>query len=447
MDTQISKTVRDLLIINKNMESPILKIRFKNLSSIPDLSTYKWINELDLQGNPITEIKNEFLPPNLEKLKLSSTNVREINYSDVLASLTSLDLSRTSIKSFDGTNFDKLKILKISDSKLEQFIKFPKNVVKVDLENNELEDIPDLNDTLKELQIGNNRIRDIGNVNSSLENIDISFNYLCDLPKLPDSVKYLDFSENYISQISDLPNSLIVLVGSRNEISEILCSMPHGLEECYLEFNKLIETPSFYSNIKIINLNHNKISDINNIPTTVQELNVKNNIITTIPDCFKESKSIIIDYDNNFIDDDSSNCNDSNNCYYSYDSPTIQVTNADADSDDTSDSDEYLGYPRYWKDHNKDKTKKNKNRNTYSVNSGYNIQGGQNYRNNHQSVDSKYYDNNYYRNYYNNYNNYNNYSNSTYNTNNYRYKYGQQLKSRTDNPYYISIDFKKHYVV
>jgi Leucine-rich repeat (LRR) protein len=118
---------------------------------------------------------------------------------------------------------------------------FSKNVIKLNLSFNRINDIPNEILTItniKILDIGFNEIDKIKNLPKSLKELWIPRNKLTKIENLPNSLKELDISRNFITIIENLPTSLKVLWILNNPIKEIR-SLPNQLEQLYMDYSLL----------------------------------------------------------------------------------------------------------------------------------------------------------------------------------------------------------------
>jgi hypothetical protein len=187
-----------------------------------------------------------------------------------------------------------------------------KNVVKLNLSNNNLSHLPNsikIFKSLNTLWLNNNNITDLpesmGDL-TALEKLYLAQNELASLPQSfgnLKSLKYLDLSENNFltlpDSISNL-NSLKYLNLSENKINYIPKSIGNlkALEELLLEANivKILpETIENFTSLKLLNLGENEIKDL---PESIKKLktlrtfNLKKNNIEILPALIGELKSL-----------------------------------------------------------------------------------------------------------------------------------------------------------
>lgn len=382
-----------ILYHNKISQSSILDLSFLRLNIVPVLSEFTWVEKLNLSNNFLTKVSN--LPPNTISITLSCNNISNIENSRFHDNLKELDISKNSLKKFDGGSFQKLKTLLINKNDLEEFI-FPPNLINLDITDNKISSCLEFPNSLKKINCPNNKLDKII-VNSQLEKIDMSHNQFEIFPEFKDSIDTIISNKNSIKTITYLPSSLKVLKLNDNQIWSIQCQLPPGLIKLDLSDNMLTNIPELPTDIEEVNVSDNRINELGNIPESVKILDCSNNHLCEIPEELKR-RNIKLDYDNNFMSDD--------------------------DNDDTSKSFLQNSPPEY-------------SSNDYGINK---YQSGSNYP------------------FYNNYHNYNDYS-SNWRSNNYSlssdYNYQNtnmtsdnfnifsNQKAKKENPYYVSITNKK----
>jgi Leucine-rich repeat (LRR) protein len=111
--------------------------------------------------------------------------------------------------------------------------------------NNQLTELPELPNNLKELYCTNNQLTELPDLFDILDNLkylDCSGNQLTELPELPNNLKRLYCYNNQLTELPELPNSKIFIV-----IYVILDNLPFGHKKLYYIF--LIKFIVFYFEI------------------------------------------------------------------------------------------------------------------------------------------------------------------------------------------------------
>ncbi len=166
-------------------ETKILKLSKKNLKSIPDLSGFKNLEELDLSNNKIGKVENV----------------------EGLVHLQKLNLLNNSITKMEGLeNLRDLKMLWLTDNDIEV-----------------IEGIDQL-PSLQVLHLGNNKIKKLEGLPASLEILEIDRNYISTMADLKGyiAVKEIYMQENELPVFSydHMPESIMVLYMHHNKIKE-----------------------------------------------------------------------------------------------------------------------------------------------------------------------------------------------------------------------------------
>lgn len=300
----------ELLIENiKQSKSKEFKIDHRRISIIPKaIEELTCVELLEITNCDINKV--EALPPNLKTLDLSKNdNLEELDISkypierlvlndckklnkllmsDTVKTLeatgTKLNIiphfsnTLTSINLYDAyinkLNVPNEEVVEIINGKEEKKIininMLPKNIRSVSISRNVLKELGDLNfDVLSYLNISNNSIKKIG--------------------KLCNSIKRLEICNIEISEITfDFPKNLLFLDISHNRLKEIN-NLPDTLEILEAEHNKLEKVPKLGSNLSRLILRHNNLTIFpEEIPKSLTTIDISNNEIKTIPKCILE---------------------------------------------------------------------------------------------------------------------------------------------------------------
>lgn len=181
-----------------------------NITDISMLSQLKNLNQLDLDGNPISNPSVLGNLTNLKSLSMISCGVKDISFLSNLTNLEHLNLLRNKITNIDSIiSLNKLKSLNIA--------------------NNMISDISPINTqlNLRSLTFNNNQIKDISSIKNlrNLTFLDISNNIITDITALKDMINLekLYAAYNKISDISSLSalTNLTTMFIERNYITDI----------------------------------------------------------------------------------------------------------------------------------------------------------------------------------------------------------------------------------
>jgi hypothetical protein len=215
------------------------------------------------------------LPKNLKRLSLFNNSIEEIHSGDLPESLEDINLSR-----------NKITILQ----------NIPKKVKELDLSHNLIVGCNlTENEELLELNIENNLFERIPYLPINLKKLDISQNKLISLEGIIDSIEELDISMNKIENISHLPSNLRKLNAFDNKI-KIIHKFQDNLEHIDLSFNKLYWIPKIPSKLQKGDFSNNNIALIavftnneldyknGNLPEGNYTINISNNPLNNLPE-------------------------------------------------------------------------------------------------------------------------------------------------------------------
>ena len=186
---------------------------------------------LDISNNSISSFSECLKSRNVKNIKASNN---KISYFTVSSSLELLDLSNNNLPDLELSGMN-LKKLNVSFNKIESF-KLTKNIslIDIDLSNNKLKVLNfDDENKIKILSLSNNKLDDSIYINiskcSNLENLDINHNKVSLLENLStlNKLKSLNITNTRISEISlnDIPDSLKEIQISKLEIENRMNSL------------------------------------------------------------------------------------------------------------------------------------------------------------------------------------------------------------------------------
>ena len=282
-----------------------LKLNNLNLTEIPDIASLWWVEELDLSSNRITKVDRKMLPDNLKLVLLNHNKISNITADDLPLHVDMLNLQGNEIKCFDGSKFQNLIKLNISENVLTTFY-FPPKLVKLDISNNRLEEIDEFPDTLLKFNCEDNMLEDLENINNNLLYINISNNRFKELPNLPESVETIIAKDNNIENFWYLPENAVTIDLANNRISDFYgftFEFPSSLKTLNLNDNLLTEfTLELPEGLETLLLKSNRLETLPDIPKSVKVLDISDNCLNKILPELK-SRNISINYENNLMED------------------------------------------------------------------------------------------------------------------------------------------------
>lgn len=195
--------------INYNsLESLILPqncvILYCNNNSLENLNIPDSLQGCELNNNKFTEFKNL---NNLQKLDLSFNNIRYFELLTPNDNLTHFDLSNNYILNINLQNFNLLKFCLLNDNDINNFPEINNNLLFLNLNNNYIKNIPNLISTnLQELSLYNNHIQSIeyNSLPSSLIYLNIQNNYLIKCISSTQNIQIdCNLYDNYIDTLDE----------------------------------------------------------------------------------------------------------------------------------------------------------------------------------------------------------------------------------------------------
>lgn len=293
---------------NECMRTKITDLDFSGIGLLeqPDLHELSWATKLDLSRNSIRNVKRELFPPNIKELCLDQNKIQNFTASDIPESVTVITIINNRLSIFDGINFKNVVKLDVSLNVIE-FFTFPPNIVKADISGNCLVSIDDFPNSLVKLICNDNKLTNFQKINDNLKYIDMSDNVFKELPMFPESMQYIIAKNNDIDKIWWIPENLVVLDLDNNRIKELSYSIikfPKSLKCLDFSNNMINDLPDLPLGIEEVYLEGNRLEEVPFIPITVKVLDVSDNCLNQIPNDLKK-RNIKLKYSNNLISHDS----------------------------------------------------------------------------------------------------------------------------------------------
>jgi Leucine-rich repeat (LRR) protein len=139
-----------------------------------------------------------------------------------------------------------------------------KQLTKLDCSENELSELPPLNDNLTILDCSSNQLTELPHLNDNLTILHCSENQLTELPHLNDKLERLYCSSNQLTELPHLNDKLERLYCFQNKLTE-LPPLNNKLERLYCFHNQLTWLPPLNNKLQILDCSDNNIKNINNI--------------------------------------------------------------------------------------------------------------------------------------------------------------------------------------
>eukprot|EP00049_Salpingoeca_infusionum_P001731 m.50457 g.50457 ORF g.50457 m.50457 type:complete len:1406 (-) comp11164_c0_seq1:2280-6497(-) len=278
-----------------------LRLRFNQLSVMPNVSALTNLEDLMLSNNEITSVPSSTVwPSQLTSLSINNNNLTRLERQDWPSTLQVLNMHSNLLTSLGNQTWpDSLAMLSVSRNRLTTIVNqtWPASLQRIELLSNYLVSIDSVTwpDTIQHLDLSYNYIPTIANRTwpSSLQALLLSNNLLQHPPysltgALPASLVVLELQTNQISSLDDFrcPPGLLELDLSENSISTIdAVGFADTIENLFLSSNSLTDVQSVFwpTNLLELTLESN---DITAVPTTwpmnLNTLNLAGNAITSI---------------------------------------------------------------------------------------------------------------------------------------------------------------------
>lgn len=199
-----------------------------------------FVTELIISKTNIEKI--EFLPPNLEKLTLTKSELLYVDCKDFPNSLTHINFSNNKLQIITNIG-DNIKTL-ILDSNMLSEIVLPQSMDKVSLKDNKFNDVNFIKNMIY------------------LRELDISDNNVSDVDDIIDSVEILSLSKNCILEINKLPSSLKEIISYNNKTYKICEQFPKNLTKIDFYNNNFEKFPDLTESVKWVDLSFNDLKKL-----------------------------------------------------------------------------------------------------------------------------------------------------------------------------------------
>jgi len=311
------------------------------------IRSFLWLKKIDLSNNSLTTISKGVFPFFVEQLDLSNNNIKYVESYAFPLSLIHLDLNKNYITSINLKELSNLESLKINTNLLKNII-FPSKLYSIDVSNNHLVDINTVPNTVAEILCNDNKLTELPDLTyyTNLLLVDCCDNNIKSFPIFPQSVTSININNNRLDVIDvPLPRELIELFASNNNIFAVNTFMSPSLEKLDLSMNRLDQVPNLSTNIKHLDMSCNEIIELDDqdIPMSVEMLNISSNKIRAMPENLIQRPNIIIKTNGNNLEnsDAESNCSadsiDSVDCARTFFNENCLFDNSNDNNDNIAD--------------------------------------------------------------------------------------------------------------
>lgn len=232
-------------------------------------------------------------PESILELKLENSAIKVIYINEDYTNLESLIFSNNVMEKFDLKDlkdFEKLKMINLSYNKISDFgqergFEF-ENLFTIDLSHNCLTKLDiDKLPAVKVVVVSDNKLEALPTVGNTIRRLEVANNSIDQVEEVyfedKLSLQYLDVSLNSLSSIANLSSctNLTVVLAAGNKL-DCFPDFPKSIERIDLSDNFLEDLPfSFesFTKLKVLNLKNNKLIILSSLPQYVVELNLAGN--------------------------------------------------------------------------------------------------------------------------------------------------------------------------
>jgi Leucine-rich repeat (LRR) protein len=262
----------------------VLLVSNNQLTQLPDLGNRLLI--LGARGNQLTELPP--LPQVLRNLTLDQNRLTA--FPDLPASLIELSARSNRLSTLPAMDhLEKLRVLDLEDNQLTLVETFPPNPETINLDRNQLVELPPIDsDTTRLLLARNNRLTEMPEIIGSGElQLQVSGNLISgdlDLSGLPGLID-LNLNRNRVDSISGFPPNLERFLCDNNNLQAI-AELPQTLDSLSVSRNQLRALPTIPARVRILSAEHNEIIAFPQFAPreTAINLDLEENLIQSLPD-------------------------------------------------------------------------------------------------------------------------------------------------------------------
>lgn len=242
---------------NRNPVIYAVNVELSNKTLPEILEKFTWLKRLILMSNKLTSQSICHFPTNLLILEIINNNLQSFDGNVLPPSLAVLNLHNNDMNEIFNLK-EGIKNLNVRDNNLKTIESIPQSVKILHLENNtELKHLP--NCSL-----------------NSFEYVNISNTGIKSFIDFPNDTICIEASECNFQKIVYLPSKLIKFIAHNSQIS-IIKSFPNSLEIIDLSDNQLKHIPTLPQYARHVDLNNNKLLIIPSISRSLEYLDLRNN--------------------------------------------------------------------------------------------------------------------------------------------------------------------------
>ena len=211
-----------------------------------------------------------------------------LNNFDGIFSGGSIDTSISN--NIDFLNLDNLGITSIEG--LEYFT----NLETLYVNNNELNELHGIPESLKHLRCRNNNLSDLHHFTDNMTYLDARGNNISAVIGIPDQIETLYLCFNDLVNI-DFPDSLKYFLCASNNL-ESLPEFPENIIQVLVQNNNISNLPEIPESMLTLTVNNNNLTYLPNIPETLQSLNIFGNPLECVNNYPQQFQSQLDSYPN-----------------------------------------------------------------------------------------------------------------------------------------------------
>lgn len=221
---------------------------------------------------------------NITTLNVSNKNISNLDGIQYFTNLTNLDCNNNQLDSLPSLP-NSLTTLKCYSNQLTRLPNtLPTNLLFCECNNNQLDSLPPLPLNLVTLKCYSNNLTHLPTtLPTNLTYFDCSYNQLDSLPSLPNSITNLDCNYNQLDSLPSLPSNLTYLNCGNNQLKHLSTNLPTTLVSLDCSFNQIKYIPVLPNNLEALYCGNNEFLSLPVLSDSLKTLECNNNQLTHLP--------------------------------------------------------------------------------------------------------------------------------------------------------------------
>ncbi|HEY8499535.1 MAG TPA: S-layer homology domain-containing protein [Clostridia bacterium] len=245
-------------------------------------AVWEWLGKSGTPGKILAEQIRNRLPETDHILDVSERNIKDLSGLQFFKGLRSLRCQNNKLNKLPPLP-DTLTELICRNNQLEKLPSLPDTLIKLNCYGNKITDLPVLPPSLLMLNCANNKLKSIPELPAGLKELICEINEITSLPDLPARLEQLSCGKNQLTELPDFPENMVVLTCELNQLT-VLNDLPEHMITVYVQNNRLTSLPSLNDGLLVLNCSNNNLSNLPSVlPESLQVLDCSSNNLKSLP--------------------------------------------------------------------------------------------------------------------------------------------------------------------